>query len=132
MAKFLNTRKLVSEIDDLIRNGFKVNIFDPMVDEKTIKSDLIFLWKRNSTNKNDIKKFFGKITVSKTADIAINNSKIIAILTEWDHFKSYNWIQSLKSKNSNIKIFDGQNILQSKNLSSRIRLYNIGKINEDV
>ena len=119
-------------VDDLIRNGFKVNIFDPMVDEKTIKSDLIFLWKRNSTNKNDIKKFFGKITVSKTADIAINNSKIIAILTEWDHFKSYNWIQSLKSKNSNIKIFDGQNILQSKNLSSRIRLYNIGKINEDV
>ena len=44
---------------------------------------------------------------------ALKNSNGIAILTEWEEFKNYDWNSFLDLMDSPIKIFDGRNILKN-------------------
>ena len=49
------------------------------------------------------------VNIYKTHNEAINNSKVIGIVTEWDEFIEYNWEEI--SQKSNISVVDGRNIL---------------------
>ena len=47
---------------------------------------------------------------------ACQNAHAIAILTEWDEFKSYNWQKIYNSMQKPAFIFDGRNILDKQSL----------------
>ena len=89
----------VSEI--LFNNGANLFIYDPIVENKRILSDISNYWK----NTEEIKRI--KIVNSKEEAIAL--SDIGAILTEWEEFKS---LDTLK-----FKFIDGRNILKGNHVN---------------
>ena len=48
----------------------------------------------------------------------IHKTNIIAILTEWDEFKDYDWMNLYKKMSKPAYIFDGRNILDKVKLES--------------
>jgi UDPglucose 6-dehydrogenase len=110
--------------DKLLDEGALISVFDPMVSEKQIHEDLICLWRSYELSDVKIKDNLSKIKVCNSHLEAIKSSFAVAILTEWDEFKEYNWseIQDLMYKPA--KIFDGRNILMEDN--SILNYYPIG------
>jgi len=104
--------------DMLINEGENISIYDPMVKKERIQYDLKKLWESKGLSKKRINNNFKRVSISRDHLSAIKDSSIIAILTEWDEFKSYNWKRIIKKA----KIFDGRNLL--KNYST----YSIGKV----
>ena len=59
---------------------------------------------------------------------ACENSHAVAVITEWDEFKSYDWEKIYTSLMQPAKIFDGRNILDNKTLKQiGFDVYTIGK-----
>lgn len=97
----------VSEI--LINNNITIHIYDPMVSEQRILLDLNLLFEYKNFSKKEIDKKLSNVNIYKTHNEAINNSKVIGLVTEWDEFIEYDWEEI--SQKSNISIVDGRNIL---------------------
>ena len=97
----------VSEI--LLNNNITIHIYDPLVSEKRILLDLQLLFEYKNFSKKDIRNKLSMVNIYKTHNEAINNSKVIGIVTEWDEFIEYNWEEI--SQKSNISVVDGRNIL---------------------
>ncbi len=96
--------------DDLISEQANVSVFDPKVEEKQILFDLDYLESRDSdSNKRYIK-------VEKNPYLACENSHAIAVLTEWDEFKTYDWQKIYDNMLKPAFVFDGRNLLDKKQL----------------
>ncbi len=95
----------------LNKKKFKINIYDPMVSKEKIKNDLM-----NSVDLVD-KKSIENINVQDSVESVYNNSGIIFINTEWDHFKEFKWLDK-----DDKYILDGRNILINKRLKNYFRL----------
>ena len=94
--------------DYLIAAGASVQVYDPMVEEQRIQLDLKTLWESRSINQKTVEKRRGQLNVFDTPQAAINDTRAVAILTEWDTFKAYPWKEISKNK----KVFDGRNIIE--------------------
>jgi UDPglucose 6-dehydrogenase len=57
------------------------------------------------------------ITTFENPYEACQNAHAIAILTEWDEFKNYNWQNIYDNMQKPAFIFDGRNVLDGKKLS---------------
>lgn len=88
---------------NLIDHGLELNIYDPMVTEERIYSDL------NSISEKEINK--NQVKVYSSFEEAINNVNILIVLTEWEEFKEFDWRRLTRNSNKKIKIYDGRNIL---------------------
>jgi UDPglucose 6-dehydrogenase len=95
--------------DFLIKKGAFLNIYDPMVKEEKIYDDLKFLWNKESLNLKNKSKFLDKVKVFKNPKSCIIETSAVAILTEWDEFKSFDWENISKTA----KVFDGRYILNN-------------------
>lgn len=94
--------------DDLLNEQATVTVFDPKVEEEQIQFDLNYLETRSeSENKKGVQ------VVSNPYD-ACNNAHAIAILTEWDEFKTYDWQKIYDSMLKPAFVFDGRNILDKE------------------
>ena len=95
--------------DILIEEKAKILVFDPGVEKYQIQQDVKSL---NSLDTNKLE----SVEILNEPYEACKNSHAIAILTEWDEFKEYDWkkIYNLMSKPAHI--FDGRNILDKKDL----------------
>ena len=93
--------------DNLINNDIRIDVYDPKVNKGQVDFDLSYLNK--NYNKSLVK--FIEDPISN-----ISNYNLIAIMTEWDEFKNYDWnkIYSLIKKPA--FIFDGRNILDFKKI----------------
>ena len=93
--------------DNLINNSIRINVYDPKVNKDQIDFDLSYL---NENYDKSLVKFI-KDPISNISDY-----NLIAIMTEWDEFKNYDWdkIYSLIKKPA--FIFDGRNILDIKKI----------------
>ena len=96
--------------DDLINERAKISVFDPKVSETQILSDLDYLETRSS---DDNKKH---ITTYQDPYQACSNAHAIAVLTEWEEFKSYDWQKIYDNMQKPAFVFDGRNILNKKAL----------------
>ena len=68
------------------------------------------------------------ITYHSDPQKACDKSHAIAIITEWDEFKSYDWKKIYSCSIKPAKIFDGRNILDKKALRKiGFEIYSIGK-----
>ena len=93
--------------------GLKINVYDPMVDENRVLNDLKTLWNFREFSEIKIYDLLRNINVFDNHYSALKNSNGVAVLTEWEEFKNYDWNSFLDLMDSPIKIFDGRNILKN-------------------
>jgi UDPglucose 6-dehydrogenase len=96
--------------DDLLNEQAQVAVYDPKVSEKKILADLDYLKSRPSeVNKQ-------QITVSTDPYATCKGAHAIAILTEWDEFKQYDWQKIYDEMQKPAFVFDGRNLLSGDQL----------------
>ena len=96
--------------NDLISERANIAVFDPKVEENQILSDLNYLESRSA---EENKKY---ISVENNGYDASNNAHAIAILTEWDEFKTYDWQKIYDNMLKPAFVFDGRNVLNKAEL----------------
>ena len=89
--------------DNLMKNNIRIDIYDPKVNKDQVDFDISYL--NENYDKNLIK--FIENPVSN-----ISNYNLIAIMTEWDEFKEYDWQHIYSKIKKPAFIFDGRNILE--------------------
>lgn len=96
--------------DDLINEHAKIAVYDPKVDYNQVLSDLNCLQTRSEeSNKAHV------ISFANAYD-ACKDSHAIAVLTEWDEFREYDWQKIYDNMLKPAFVFDGRNILDGKKL----------------
>lgn len=108
--------------NDLIEEEANIHVYDPKVTEQQMLSDLDYLNTRNSeANQNHL-------TVHQDPYTALKDAHGIAVLTEWDEFKTYDWQRIYDNMQKPAFVFDGRNILDRKELENiGFEVYTIGK-----
>ena len=104
--------------DHLLEDGANIHVYDPKVSEAKIKADLSYLWELNSVTDARIAQKLAQVFVHTDAQDALKDSHAIAILTEWDEFKSYDWNNIYENMYKPAFVFDGRNILDSRLLKA--------------
>lgn len=96
--------------DHLLHEQADIVVFDPKVLEDQVYSDLNYLGTRTpAENKKGVKVFEDPYEACKGAHA-------VAILTEWDEFKEYDWKRIYDGMLKPAKIFDGRNLLNAAKL----------------
>jgi UDPglucose 6-dehydrogenase len=90
--------------------GDYIAVFDPKVNETQMFSDLDYLGSRpQQMNQKQLKAYDNPYEACKEAHA-------VAVLTEWDEFKAYDWQKIYDHMLKPAFIFDGRNILDKKAL----------------
>tara|TARA_Y100000589_G_scaffold151703_1_gene144625 strand:- start:2514 stop:3899 length:1386 start_codon:yes stop_codon:yes gene_type:complete len=89
--------------DNLMKNNIRIDIYDPKVNKDQVDFDISYL--NENYDKNLIKFIQNPV-------LNISNYNLIAIMTEWDEFKEYDWQYIYSKIKKPAFIFDGRNILE--------------------
>ena len=101
---------------DLLAEGAQVHVYDPQVPESQIRTDVL----GSTENPN--------LIVAKNASDASKGAHALAILTEWDEFKSLDFQKIYEGMLKPAFLFDGRNILPHEKLRKiGFRVFAIGK-----
>jgi len=98
--------------DHLLYEQAHITVYDPKVQEEQIYTDLDYLANRSTEENKQL------LQVELDPYEACKNAHAIAILTEWDEFKEYDWQRIYKNMLKPAHIFDGRNILDKKQLEA--------------
>ena len=96
--------------DILIKEQAEIKVYDPKVTALQMQCDLNYLNTRSEVDNSELLK------TEKDPYKALEDTHAIAILTEWDEFKGYDWQRIFDSMQKPAFIFDGRNILDDKYL----------------
>jgi len=96
--------------DALLDEQAEIVVYDPKVSEATIYADLDYL------NTRDPKENRRLLKVVHNPLAAVDKAHAIAILTEWDEFKDYDWKKIYNQMLKPAFIFDGRRILNKAQL----------------
>lgn len=108
--------------DELLEERANVSVYDPKVKESRIFEDLNYLQTRNINENNSL------VEVCNDPYEACSNAHAIAILTEWDEFKRYDWQRIYDGMLKPAFVFDGRGILERESLEDiGFEYYNIGE-----
>ncbi|GGZ70341.1 UDP-glucose 6-dehydrogenase [Algibacter mikhailovii] len=108
--------------DHLLNEQAHIAVYDPKVSSVKIQSDLNYL---NTRSEDENKRL---IEAKDSPYEALNDAHAVAIMTEWDEFKTYDWHKIYTKMKKPAFIFDGRNILdQSKMEKIGFDYYSIGK-----
>ena len=107
--------------DDLLNEQANISVFDPKVSTEQIQSDLNYLQSRSEEeNLNGVR-------VHDNPYEACKDAHAIAILTEWDEFKTYDWQKIYDAMLKPAFVFDGRNILDPEKMQEiGFQYFNIG------
>ena len=98
--------------DDLLYEQAGIAVYDPKVEEDQILADLNYLGTRSKEENAK-----GVTTFSDPYD-ACKDAHAIAVLTEWDEFKGYDWQRIYDNMKKPAFVFDGRNVLDGEYLKS--------------
>lgn len=98
--------------DDLINEQANIALFDPKVKHHQVLSDLDYLETRKPTENEK------RISTFDNPYAACENAHAVAILTEWDEFKTYDWERIYDSMLKPAFIFDGRNLLDGEKMKA--------------
>ncbi|TRW24618.1 UDP-glucose 6-dehydrogenase [Flavobacterium zepuense] len=98
--------------DDLLYEQAGIAVYDPKVEEEQILADLNYLGTRSKEENAK-----GVTTFSDPYD-ACKDAHAIAVLTEWDEFKGYDWQRIYDNMKKPAFVFDGRNVLDGEYLKS--------------
>ena len=97
--------------DDLLEEQAKVAVYDPKVKALQMQSDLNYLATRpeeeNAAN----------LQTCEDAYEACKDAHAVAILTEWDAFKTLDWQRIFEGMKKPAFVFDGRNILDASEMN---------------
>ncbi|MEN9928103.1 MAG: UDP-glucose 6-dehydrogenase [Bacteroidota bacterium] len=96
--------------NDLIYEQATIAVYDPKVGHKQVLTDLNYLETRTEAENEN------HIAYQHDPYEACHNAHAIAILTEWDEFKAYDWQKIYDHMLKPAFIFDGRNILDGEKL----------------
>jgi UDPglucose 6-dehydrogenase len=96
--------------DHLLYEHAEVCVYDPKVTEQQVYMDLDYLATRSSEENKNL------LSVVADPYEACKGTHAIAILTEWDEFKHYDWQRIYDGMLKPANIFDGRNILNKAEL----------------
>ena len=100
--------------DLLMDEQATIKVYDPKVTATQMQSDLNYLDSRSEKENANLLK------TESDPYVAMAGAHAIAVLTEWDEFKSYDWKRIYKNMQKPAFVFDGRNVLD------RDALQNIG------
>ncbi len=100
----------INVADYLLNEQANVTVYDPRVKEKQIVNDLLYLKSRS------IEEINKGVSVFDDPYEVCKGAHAIAILTEWDEFKDYDWKKIYDNMKKPAFIFDGRNILDAKKI----------------
>ena len=98
--------------DYLLNEQAEIRVFDPKVGERQVYADLDYLGSRTADENR------AAIGVGEDPYEVCKGAHAIAVLTEWDEFKGYDWERIYDSMLKPAKIFDGRNLLDAEKLRS--------------
>ncbi len=108
--------------DELLHDRAEIHVYDPQVKADRIYSDLEYLQqhRRDETpadplSNSEIRQL---VKVHTSPYEAAQNAHAIALLTEWDEFKMYDWQQIYNNMYKPAFVFDGRNILPANTLNN--------------
>lgn len=108
--------------DYLLSEQAEIVIYDPKVSAEKIYADLDYLNTRTESQNRNL------VTVVDSPMDAFDNSHAIAVCTEWDEFKDYNWNEIYNLMLKPAFLFDGRTILNRELLKGiGFQMYTIGK-----
>jgi UDPglucose 6-dehydrogenase len=97
--------------DHLLSEQANIAVYDPKVNSKKVQADLNYLNTRSEEENNElVKSYSDPYEVSKDAHA-------VAIMTEWDEFKTYDWKKIYDQMKKPAFIFDGRNILNKDEMT---------------
>ena len=114
--------------DKLIEDGAVINVYDPKVTKNQIFKDLESLWLSKGYSNESISKLIQSVFVYDKYLESVFESHAIAVITEWDEFKLFDWNNIFNRMLKPAFIFDGRNILDQEALSNiGFKTYSIGR-----
>ncbi|WCM42241.1 nucleotide sugar dehydrogenase [Flavobacterium sp. CBA20B-1] len=107
--------------DHLLEEEAFITVYDPKVPAEKIYADLDYLGTRSPEENRRLLK------VVNDPYEACNKAHAVAVLTEWDEFKTYDWSNIYDNMYKPAFVFDGRNVLDGKSLKENgFVLYTIG------
>ncbi|QZT36379.1 nucleotide sugar dehydrogenase [Halosquirtibacter xylanolyticus] len=109
--------------DKLLQDRAEIHIYDPKVSGEQMIQDLLYLQNHRFVNKERFESLTedeirSLVFVYDDAYAVMKCSHAIAILTEWDEFKTYEWEQVYADMYKPAFVFDGRNILDRDHMTS--------------
>ncbi|HBE70623.1 MAG TPA: nucleotide sugar dehydrogenase [Planctomycetaceae bacterium] len=115
---------------DLLREHARLFVYDPRVKREQIVADLEYAMKPlgQPLSQEDRRLIDSNLTVCNDAHAATDNSHAIAVMTEWDEFKTLDFKRVFQSMHQPAFVFDGRNILDRGELTAiGFEVHSIGK-----
>ena len=105
---------------ELLDDHAEIHVYDPKVTKEQIFKDLEYLQTQkgdcHSEGSEAMRNLLQRVTVHSSPYSAMKEAHAIALLTEWDEFKTYDWKEIYNNMHKPAFIFDGRNILNAKEL----------------
>ncbi|MGF1555744.1 UDP-glucose 6-dehydrogenase [Paucihalobacter sp.] len=98
--------------DNLLNEQANISVYDPKVAEERIYADLEYL---NSRSEDETRKL---LKAQNDPYKASKDAHAIAILTEWDEFKNYDWKRIYDNMYKPAFVFDGRGIVDVEALEA--------------
>ena len=108
---------------ELLQDKAEIHIYDPKVTKEQILRDLKYLAQSQSATYGESHpelvsgpdpSILQSVHIHTEPYTAMANAHAIAILTEWEEFKTYNWEEVYENMYKPAFIFDGRNILNAE------------------
>lgn len=97
--------------DHLLSERANIAVFDPKVKGEKVQNDLNYLNTRTDEENMELVQSYNDPYE------AIKDAHAIAIMTEWDEFKTYDWQKIYDEMKKPAFIFDGRNILNKEEMT---------------
>jgi UDPglucose 6-dehydrogenase len=111
--------------EHLLSKGAFVNIYDPKIKSEKIIQDITLLLESLGYSKREIQELNQRISIFNNCITSMQRVDAVAILTEWDEFKEFNWQNILSNEKYPKYIFDGRLIINEKKVPKQIKLITI-------
>ena len=98
--------------DLLMDEQATIKVYDPKVTATQMQSDINYL---NTRSEKQNTKY---LKTEKDPYVAMEGAHAIAVLTEWDEFKKYDWQRIYNGMQKPAFVFDGRNVLDRKALET--------------
>lgn len=106
--------------NELLQDRAELHIYDPQVSKERVRSDLeaaqSSLAREGLSSNGGTTDAEGTVFVHPNPYSACENAHAIAILTEWDEFRDYDWQRIYDNMLKPAFVFDGRNILDAGKL----------------
>ena len=96
--------------DHLLNEQANIAVYDPKVSNEKMQSDLNYLNTRSEAENSKL------VQATESPYEALKDAHAVAIMTEWDEFKTYDWKKIYTEMKKPAFIFDGRNILDKSEM----------------